>query len=251
MSDSTLCAYLEWDSQFFGKRIARANISTLTEESVAEIEAWCRLQGIDCLYFLASFADQRTTKLAQDNLFRFVDVRVTFSLLAKTASDVGGNSPGVTIRNAQEDDIQALRSLARSGHRDSRFYYDGNFPVRLCDELYEIWIEKSCHGWADRVLVASQRGEVNAYLTCHLPNTGLGQIGLVAVGEKAQGQGIGRNLVVNAISWFAEKGVDNINVVTQGRNVRAQRLYEKCGFTISSAELWFHRWWATETRDRK
>jgi dTDP-4-amino-4,6-dideoxy-D-galactose acyltransferase len=251
MSDSTLCDYLDWDSQFFGKRIARAKASCLTEESVSEIEAWCRLHKIDCLYFLANFADQRTTQLAQDNLFRFVDVRVTFDLVVETAKGVSGNSSEVTIRNAEEDDIQALRLLARNGHRDSRFYYDGNFPVSLCDELYEIWIEKSCRGWANRVLVATQYGQVNAYLTCHLPNATLGQIGLIAVGEKAQGKGIGRSLVLNAIRWFAEKGVCNVKVVTQGRNVRAQRFYEQCGFTISSAELWFHRWWPSETWNRK
>jgi hypothetical protein len=31
-------------------------------------------------------------------------------------------------------------------------------------------------------------------------------------------------------------------VVTQARNVPAQRLYQKCGFITRSVELWFHRW---------
>jgi hypothetical protein len=33
-----------------------------------------------------------------------------------------------------------------------------------------------------------------------------------------------------------------VNVVTQGRNSKAQRLYERCGFLTRSVQLWYHRW---------
>ena len=33
-----------------------------------------------------------------------------------------------------------------------------------------------------------------------------------------------------------------ITVVTQGRNARAQRLYQRAGFVTESVRLWFHRW---------
>ena len=156
MGPNSICDYLEWDSQFFGLRIARANTSCLTEELVAEIDAWCLLQKIDCLYLLASSTDRRTARLAQDNMFRFVDVRVTLDVpVAKACS---GSSSAFKVRDVSEVDIPALRALARSGHRDSRFYYDGNFPDHLCDELYETWIEKSCRGWAKKVLVAGEDG---------------------------------------------------------------------------------------------
>lgn len=245
MTADSICEYLEWDSQFFGRRIARANVSCLTEELVAQIDAWCRLHRIDCLYFLASSTDRRTARLAQDNMFRFVDVRVTLDLHVGTVC--GGSSSRFSVRNAAEGDIPALRALARSGHRDSRFYYDGNFPHPLCDALYETWIEKSCRGWAKNVFVAGEGGDLEGYLTCHLPNPGSGQIGLVGVGEKGQGKGIGRDLVSYAVRWFAQENVQSISVVTQGRNVRAQRLYQRCGFVTRSVELWFHRWFS-ETR---
>jgi len=245
MSANTICEYLEWDSQFFGRRIARANISCLTEKSVDEIDDWCRLHEIDCLYFLASSTDLRTARLAQDNMFRFVDIRVTLDLHVETARS-DDLSPS-KVRNAVERDIPALRSLARSAHRDSRFYYDGNFPHSQCNQLYETWIERSCRGWAKNVLVAGTRENPQGYLTCHLPNPQVGQIGLLGVGESARGKGIGLDLVSCAGRWFAQEGVEKISVVTQGRNVRAQRLYQRCGFVTRSVELWFHRWFS-ETR---
>jgi dTDP-4-amino-4,6-dideoxy-D-galactose acyltransferase len=244
MSPSPVCEYLDWDSEFFGKRIARVVLLCLTEKSIANIEAWCDAHKIDCLYFLADSADQRTARLAQENGFRFVDVRVTLDVRSTNASGPGDSAAGITIRDAVEADMDALKELARRSHRDTRFCFDGNFPVPRCDELYETWIEKSCRGWAKNVLVATNHGEVAGYISCHVPSAGSGQVGLVAVNKEAQGMGVGRALVLNAIRWFSDEGVDSVSVVTQGRNVRAQRLYLRCGFSIRSVELWFHRWFS-------
>src|SRR6266446_706105 len=219
MSANHICEYLEWDSEFFVRRIARANVSCLTKEVLTEIDVWCRLHDVECLYFLGNSADQQTVKLAEENSFRFVDVRVTLDRQLGKPCEGGDNQSVFRLRNAVESDIPALRALARSGHRHSRFYYDGNFPYSLCDELYETWIEKSCRGWANNVLVAGEDGDVDGYLTCHLSNSGRGQIGLVGVREKVQGMGIGKDLVSIAIGWFAQQDIENISVVTQGRNV--------------------------------
>jgi dTDP-4-amino-4,6-dideoxy-D-galactose acyltransferase len=241
MSSVPLCQYLKWDSEFFGRRIARANVNGLSKEVITEIEAWCAEQKIECLYFLAASADGPTASLAQDHRFRLVDVRVTLDLKIGSISSGPANLPFL-VRNAREADIQALRAIARHSHRDSRFYYDENFPRLRCDELYETWIEKSCRGRSKKVFAAEEGGEIKGYLSCDLANPGCGQIGLVGVSERAQGQGIGRGLVSHAICWFAQEGVESIRVVTQGRNVRAQRLYQKCGFATCLVELWFHRW---------
>ena len=239
-----ICEFLEWDSEFFGRRIGRVRSSSLSEELVSEIEAWCRGHRIECLYFLASSADQRTVRLAEDHKFRFVDIRLALELDVEAVAKERVDDPPFTIRNAVAGDIRALRDLARIAHRDSRFYNDGNFPVELCDALYDAWIEKSCRGWAKNVLVAETGDEIEGYLTCHMATSESesGQIGLVGVSDKTQGKGIGRALVSHAIRWFAGEGAEKITVVTQGRNVRAQRLYQKCGFATRSVELWYHRW---------
>jgi ribosomal protein S18 acetylase RimI-like enzyme len=37
-------------------------------------------------------------------------------------------------------------------------------------------------------------------------------------------------------------------VVTQGRNIASQRLYQKHGFVTQSIQLWYHRWTSAGTR---
>jgi dTDP-4-amino-4,6-dideoxy-D-galactose acyltransferase len=242
MEHSAECEYLEWDSEFFRRRIARVTLSRIDETLADRIENWCSEQAIECLYFLADSSDVETIRLAQRRGFRFVDTKVTFEYGLDRAGE--RVTTQFTLRSAKESDIAALRKLARVAHTDSRFYYDGNFPVDRCNALYETWIEKSCGGWADKVFVGDIFGTAEAYLTCHQASSGSGRIGLVGVSEKARGKGLGTALVSHAVRWFQQEGVENIRVVTQSRNLAAQRLYQKCGFVPISTEIWFHRWFS-------
>ena len=57
-----------------------------------------------------------------------------------------------------------------------------------------------------------------------------------------QGQGIGHSLVNYAFKWFTEMDIIEIVVITQGRNISAQRFYQKYGFVTKSLQLWYHKW---------
>lgn len=239
MNELLVCKPLAWDSEFFGRSIARVLPTRLTEGNLAEIWSCCSSQGIDCLYFLAEADDAATIHLAEKNGFHFIDVRVTLERPFKDALKLNGNVH--TIRPWQEQDLSALKAIAKVSHRDSRFYYDPTFPSYLCDEFYGAWIENSCHGYANQVLVAELGGQPAGYITCHLEDQ-KGSIGLIAVAANAQGSGLGPDLIHSALQWFAENGAKLVTVVTQGRNTRAQRVYQRCGFITQSVQLWYH--WA-------
>jgi ribosomal protein S18 acetylase RimI-like enzyme len=109
--------------------------------------------------------------------------------------------------------------------------------------LYETWIEKSLSGYAQAVLVMGEPGQPEGFVTCHtnmLEAKGL--IGLVGVSRSARGRGVGQALVLESLHWFAVQGMASAEVVTQGRNIPAQRLYQKCGFAIKEVKLWYHQW---------
>jgi len=240
VNTKAICEHLEWDSTFFGYRIARATVNRLTETQMSDLLAWCDDQAIDCLYFLADPGDPLTVRLAESHDFRFVDIRVTYERQVTRSPLPLKSSP--RVRDFVEQDIPALREIAATSHRDSRFYYDGGFAVPLCDALYETWIEKSCHGWATNVLVAEWEGRPVGYSTCHVKSPEIGQIGLTGLHSGARGKGLGQDLVNQDVFWFNQQGVETVRVVTQGRNTQAQRLYEKCGFLTRTVELWYHRW---------
>ncbi|MGO4881330.1 MAG: GNAT family N-acetyltransferase [Bryobacteraceae bacterium] len=234
---SGVCTYLEWDSAFFGLRIARLAGNRLTPELIRESEAWSHEHRIDCLYFLADSQDPETAGLAEAHGFRFVDVRLT--LQRRVTSEALAQR---STREFRAADAERLRSIARVSHRDSRFYYDAKFPESKCDALYETWIERSYSGWADAVLVAESDGLPGGYVTCHLSPSSAGSIGLMAIAPECHGRGLGADLVTAALEYFRTHGMQEVTVATQGRNVLAQRLYQRCGFLTKSVQLWYHKW---------
>ena len=236
-----VCTYLEWDSQFFQRRIARLNRHRLDHSTMAECAHWCRHHRIDCLYFLADSNDLETPRLAEANDFHLTDIRMTLGRVVVPEDFAANSFDG--FRHAREDDLRALRTIARTSHHDTRFYFDGHFEHEKCDLLYATWIENSFRGFAQAVLVAEADGEPAAYLTCHL-NDQASQIGLVGVGEGHRGKGLATKLVRAFLSWSREQGAPRALVVTQGRNLPAQRLYQRNGFITSSMDLWYHRWFA-------
>jgi dTDP-4-amino-4,6-dideoxy-D-galactose acyltransferase len=242
LAGKPVCDFLEWDSAHFGYRIARAAGNRLDRSNLGAMLAWCETHQIDCLYFLADSHDGQTIRLAEATQFSLVDVRLTLDRHLDRTTTPCPVSAGLTIREWRPGDLAALRAIARQSYRDTRFYYDGHFATASVDALYETWIEKSCRGYADAVLVAEAEQQAAGYLSCHILDGAWGQVGLVGVHPAWQGQGIGHALVDSALGWFAARGLQQVRIVTQGRNIAAQRLYGCCGFLPRTLQLWYHRW---------
>ena len=241
--DLEVCELLPWDSEFFGFRIARLHGGFLTEVLAEEALDWCRQEDVRCLYFLSAGDHPGTRWIAETSRFQLMDARTTLSR--------GIGSPtfqGVfpMVRQYEPGDLPVLEQIARDSHRETRFYNDPQFDRRRCDELYLTWIRRSCQGWADEVLVAGFANAPVGYITCHLESDGTGSIGLVAVDSNCRSQGVGRQLLLAALSYFRKAGMREVKVVTQGRNAEALNLYLRCGFEVERTETWYHRWFRTE-----
>src|SRR5271157_2140398 len=44
----SICRRLDWDSEFFAGNIARLTMERLTEDTAAQVRAWCECNRIDC-----------------------------------------------------------------------------------------------------------------------------------------------------------------------------------------------------------
>ncbi len=243
-----LCELLDWDTTLFGFRIARVRGDVLTPESVQQIDDWCRQARVRCLYFLGRADGANTARLAEDNDFRLVDIRMTFRCqISNVNRDPKKHTKrAALVRHVRPEDICLLQNIARESYRDTRFYFDANFPKHLGDLLYETWLKLSCEGYADAVLVAELDSVPVGYISCHLDKElRTGKIGLVGVNNQARGLGLGQTLVFNALEWFLTQGVQEVFVVTQGRNCAAQRLYQRSGFLTQTVQLWYHKWYTS------
>lgn len=239
--NNNLCKFLEWDSTFFQRRIGSALVEEVNEKSLQEILSWTANNNIDCLYFLADIRDHSTSYLIEKADFHLTDIKIIYEKnLEQITPQI--TPENILIRSAEEKDLNALKAIAAVNHRDSRFYYDGNFSQEKCDELFAVWIEKSYEGFADIVFVFEEQGQAEGYITCSVDAEHTGSIGLVGLSSKMRGKRIGNHLIQTAINWFKSQNAERVTVVTQGRNTAAQRLYQKNGFVTESVKVWYHYW---------
>ena len=239
---------LEWDSEFFGLRIASLSALALGEGAWRSALDWAGKERIDCLYLLSESDDSTSRRLFEHSGAALVDLRVT---LARDTGPMFKVKPcSATLRAANANDVSALRAIASRAHTDSRFYSDGRFARERCDELYATWIERSVRGWARSVLVAELDGALAGYVTLHARPDGDAEIGLIAVTESARGKGVGRFLVESALLMANAFGLAHTSVVTQGSSVAAQRLYQSAGFRTTRVQLWHHLWFEKQAPTR-
>lgn len=246
MNNSKICQYLSWDSEFFGIDIGRVTKHRLDEPSLLDIKKWCKSFNINCLYFLADSNHPNTIRLAEGFGFQLVDIRVSLrcDLTDWQLINPRQYTSPLSLRIAKKDDIPQLRNIARQVYNQTRFFADPNFDKDKCGEMYEIWIQKSIEGLADIVWVAEDENLPCGYVSCHiLKESPQARIGLVGIGLQFQGKGVGQALIHKALNWCNENGIESVSVVTQGSNINAQRLYQRCGFRSESIQLWYHKWW--------
>jgi len=234
------CELLPWDTEFFGATVARVRRVPLSERDLAEIDAWCTAQRVDCLQLLADASQPGIGHLATRGGFEFVDIRLDFEVSIER--DVEGMNSGDALP-AYETDLPAAIAIASQVHVDSRFMRDPRFAPHG-PALFAAWIRRDFKRDRGDLLVAKLDGRVVGYCSCFVedPDRGLGRISLVGVDPQCAGQGYGRRLTQSALAWCRERDCSRVEVVTQGSNIAAQRLYQSLGFRSLRCQLWFHRW---------
>ncbi len=238
-----LVSFLPWDTNHFAYRIGRAQIRWLDEESYQLLRDSCKEAELDCLYFLADAGDQASILELQRQGFIFVDVRSTLERKVPDSPPPQATGDAI-IRSSIADDLETLATIARDSFTSTRFFADPFLDNERASSLYQIWLTKSLTSdYADWVIVAEINRKSVGFVTCHLDrHASEGQIGLVALAASAQGRGLSQMMVLHALDWFRKQEIRTVSVVTQGRNIAAQRLYQRCGFLSRSTELWFHKW---------
>lgn len=240
---NNLIRLLPWDSSHFGFKIASGRPRRLDPPTFRQLESACIEHGVDCLYFLADAADRATINILQAGRFDFVDIRITLVANVSSLLNVLA-AKEFRFRIGQESDLEALLPIAAESYNMSRFYWDERFGSDKASLMYQTWFTNSLMAdYADAVVVAELAGRPVGYVTCHLQKpSGEANLGLVGVAETARGMGCMSGMLQYLGCWLSSRGFDQVNVVTQGRNVPAQRAYQKSGFVTRSIELWFHRW---------
>ncbi len=131
-----------------------------------------------------------------------------------TGAPVVAPPPGVTVREARPNDLDALARI--DGAAFPAFWrYDEARLAALLD--------------AGRGAVADEAGHPIGY-TLATVTGGEGSLARLAVAAGSQGRGVGAALASEAVAWLAAHGARAVTLSTQAGNEASRRLYGGLGF---------------------
>jgi dTDP-4-amino-4,6-dideoxy-D-galactose acyltransferase len=231
---------LPWDSEFFGLKIARLDGPDLSPSALRERLTALRSDEVKLVYWAASGELDATTAHGLGG--RLVDRKTTFVSDLRALPRI--EAVGVESLGAISSPIppSVLEDLAVQAGEFSRFAIDPRIPQERFATLYRIWMRRSLSGeLAREVLVAREADRVMGFVTVGEKGE-QADIGLLAVGVDFRGRGLGRSLVRAAQAWGQSQGFDFGRVVTQGNNHAGCKVYESCGYAVSSVDFFYHFW---------
>lgn len=239
---------LAWDSEHLGCSVARIDRPRATPSEVSATLDRLRDAEVDLVYWLAeaTSAGEAATLPPPDPRGFLADRRTTFVMRLSDAPriDVPEERDGLWLRSYSEPELSPdLERLAWVSGERSRFFVDPRIPEKRYRALYSEWMRNSVRRKiAKEVLVLeAETGGICGMITLGEKN-GRADIGLVAVSPDRQGRSLGTWLVHSALAWSIEQGFDVAQVVTQGANEGACRLYRKTGYSLESVEPFWHFW---------
>ncbi len=257
-SDSRLQAlaqweFLPWDSEMLGFCAARIcalyryhtpAAADSQQQILRHLLEEAQSQGVHYLVTRVPAGDIVTIQQLEALGFRVIDGIVTFGAAMSSVALEGAEN----VRPAVPADIPVLRYIAGTSFRVDRFHSDPAISQETADEVQRVWIENSCRGMADAVLIAEADGKATGFTTLKVDRVAertfgikIGIIELVATSPNYRRRGQGRSLCLAALHWFRQAGCDWAEVGTQMGNIQAARLYQSVGFFSTATSLTLRR----------
>ncbi|MEB2777549.1 GNAT family N-acetyltransferase [Algoriphagus sp. D3-2-R+10] len=134
------------------------------------------------------------------------------------------------------DREKELENLAYLSGKYSRFKLDSRLRAKEFEKLYSRWIIQAVE--QKGVLIAPE----SAGMVTFSVEKEQGRIGLIAVSEKHQGQGLGKKLLQAAEFNAYQLGAREMLIPTQESNIPACKLYESVGYKPIEKIHLYHYW---------
>lgn len=229
--------FLEWDSNFFEKKIGYIDLSNDSWKDVNGIFKIGKDESFDLVYGFLKVKDKQTK--IPDLVKRYYQTtNVVYQ--KKTSNETILVDDNIRKADAEKDNV-ALKELAFQAGHSSRFFKDLKFGFDSGERLYHAWIENSLNkSFANEVKVYAHE-EVFGLITLKSKDND-SEIGLIAVDSKHRNQNIGTKLLASAEKYAQENKSNFIKVGTQIENANACRFYEKNHFTPESFTQIYHFW---------
>jgi len=252
----TIARSLNWDSEFFGVRMARIDYLVTSADAPRLLDAAlgatldaCREAAISHITARVDVADVRTVDLLERRGFRLMDALVTYRIRPQ-ATPLGEVRDVGAIRDFDQGDVEPVMNIARDAFAGyvGRFQHDAHIPRGRAEAFYLEWARKGLSGdMADKVLVSTNAaGEVIGFLFFRRrePASTVARAAVFGGGLGAcrrDSPGAYPGLIRAGAIWAEARG-GVAECQTQNYNFPVIRVYETAGGTYVRGEYTMHTW---------
>jgi len=243
LSVARLYRKLEWDSEFFGVNIGYISCLRLTPNIERHVRSFARREKLDMIEYRCNCHDRESVITSSKTGYIFVDMRLGFERMLEEVP-AAEERPGFSVEKGRKKDVKQVTKIATDIYKDSRYYFDTEFDRNKVVLFYRDWARKAILGTFDDFAYVLYNGKRPIGFSAIKRSGRRGaRISLFGLDAKYRGAGLARYLLNTVLKrLYEEEGVNYVEVVTQGRNYSAQRLYQKCGFLTKYTQLWYHKW---------
>lgn len=233
---------LAWDTDFFGFPIGKVDLDGLDAPAIVEVEQEARAAGITCLYGSLDPADYQATFEVQTLGWRFVEAATLFQL---RQSEVPiPRPPGIELRLATEDDLEALDPMVSELAGWSRYAVDPRFGFDASLRLQRAWALRAVTDTTDTysLMMAVDETGPMAFVTRVRNETPA----VDGVGTTARGSGAARYLIEDARAWVGDGPLYGGPIAA--RNIPCLRYVSHCNYRVTRVRYLYHRWLDEDAR---
>ncbi|MET3655499.1 GNAT family N-acetyltransferase [Sporosarcina psychrophila] len=227
---------LNWDTDFFGVTSAKAILNmplTLIEWEKLKI----RFNDYQFISIVNINSEPVNAQIIGKGTSAFLaDVNIQFEKKITHPFEMPMN---ITVHRALERNNQVIEM---ADFQFSKFTEDPELSMRGGDKLYRQWLINSFDS-QDKFFALSknENGEINGFLL-HSYSDNACVIELIAVSKAVTKGGLGTSLF-KAVEYVAhQRGIDEIKVGTQMRNIGAINFYYKVGCKQAGCHQVYHLW---------
>jgi ribosomal protein S18 acetylase RimI-like enzyme len=234
---------LEWDSEIFAVPMATVNAPKLTPEITSQIHREVAQQKIRFLQYLCDCEDVDSIHQAETEGFHFIDIRLTFQKILSSSDAILEKKDDIHFGLATPKHIPNIIAMSANLYQDFRYYVDTNFSREKVDTFYHTWLSNAVYGQYDHLCYCLFINDTPiGYCTIRFNDEHTASLGLFGIATEHQRKSLGNYLLQSTCADLFSKGYKQIHVVTQGKNIGAQRTYQSNGFKTFNVDMWYHKW---------
>lgn len=225
---------LDWDTNFFGYKVGKISLTNNDIDDFFDFQK----SDFDLIYLFSEFN-------INDNLLKKIgaklqDIKIELIKDLDLKNNYLEQNGNVQLKEITKFSVELYHLVLESGAH-SRFKLDKHFVNNEFDLLYKAWIQNSLNDTNAKVIGAYINNELLGFVSLSL-KSGIADIGLIAVHEKARGNHIGKKLLESAYMYSIQNQSNYITVVTQEFNKQAMLFYLNNGFIINKKTFIYHLW---------